>query len=190
MTNIIRVVIGVTILAATVALASGAGQFSRNVDGNGDIHLPADLRTTWVHLGTWIVPAPPAFGANIGKTGPGTGIHEVYAQQSSLNSFKKTGKWPDGSTLVMEVREITWDEQPTGHVMVEGEPVKWLVMVKDSKKRFPGNPNWGDGWGWALFTPAEMKKNASTNYKEDCLSCHELAKDSDLVFIQGYPALR
>jgi hypothetical protein len=74
-------------------------------------------------------------------------------------------------------------------VIVEGEPIKWLAMVKDAKGRFPGNTNWGDGLGWAHFKPAAPKINASTNYKNDCLSCHEQAKASDGVFIQGYPTL-
>ncbi|MBI4850034.1 MAG: cytochrome P460 family protein [Nitrospirae bacterium] len=50
--------------------------------------------------------------------------------------------------------------------------------------------NWGDGWGWALFTPESSKKNASADYRNDCLGCHEVAKNTEGVFIQGYPALR
>jgi hypothetical protein len=37
----------------------------------------------------------------------------------------------------------------------------WFILIKDDKNRFPDNPLWGDGWGWALFkadAPAEWRK--------------------------------
>ena len=30
----------------------------------------------------------------------------------------------------------------------------------------------------------------TTNYKTDCLGCHEPARATDLVYVQGYPMLR
>ncbi len=179
-------------LVATVASAAGEKQtaFSAFVDSKGSINLPKDFRSTWVHLGTWLVTSTAAAGPVISQTGPGMGIHTVYTQPASLNAYKKNNRWPDGSMLVMEIRALQWDDLPTGHVIVEGEPIKWLVMVKDAKGRFPKNPNWGDGWGWALFNSTDVKNNISTNYKNDCLSCHEPAKATDLVFLKGYPTLR
>jgi len=90
----------------------------------------------------------------------------------------------------MEIRTMKWDDLPTGHVIYADEPVDWFVMVKDGKGRFKNNPNWGDGWGWALFKAADPKKNVSASYKADCMSCHEVAKDTDRVFVHGYPTLR
>lgn len=177
---------------ATVTFAAGEKQksFSPHVDGKGNISLPRDFRATWAHLGTWIVTSTKAVGPGMDQTGPGVGIHTVYTQPASLSAFRKNGNWPDGSMLVMEIRALQWDDLPTGHVIVEGGPIKWLVMVKDARGRFPGNTNWGEGWGWALFKPTAMKNNITTNYRNDCLSCHETAKATDLVFIKGYPALR
>lgn len=180
----------IVLVTANITAGEKTGAFSPYVDGKGNINLPTDFRSTWAHLGTWVVTSTAAAGSGLDQTGPGTGIHSVYTQSASFKAFKKDGKWPDGTMLVMEVRAISWDDLPTGHVIVEGEAIKWLVMVKDARGRFPGNPNWGDGWGWALFKPAALKNNASTSYKNDCLGCHEPAKDSDLVFIQGYPGLR
>jgi cytochrome c len=131
-----------------------------------------------------------ALGPGLGKTAPGSGFNEVYTQPESFRAYKKTGKWPDGTVLVMEIRTMKWDDLPTGHVIYADDPADWFVMVKDGKGRFKNNPNWGDGWGWALFKAADPKKNISTNYKNDCLHCHEVAKDTDWVFIHGYPTLR
>ncbi len=180
----------IVVTMSTAAGEKAAGSFSPYVDGKGAISLPADFRSTWIYLGTWVVTSTAAAGAGLDQAGPGSGIHVVYTQPQSLKVYKKTGKWPDGAMLVMEVRAMNWDDLSTGHVIVEGELVKWLVMVKDAGKHFPGNPNWGDGWGWAIFTPADLKKNISANYKKDCINCHETAKETDRVFIQGYPTLR
>lgn len=176
--------------ANTVIAGEKPGSFSPHVDSKGNISLPSDFRSTWVHLGTWLVTSTAAAGPGLDQTGPGTGVHNVYTQSASLNAYKKNNKWPDGAMLVMEIRGMQWDDLPTGHVIVEGEFVKCLVMVKDARGRFPKNQNWGDGWGWALFKSANLKNNVSTNYKNDCLSCHEPAKSTDLVFIKGYPVLR
>ena len=96
----------------------------------------------------------------------------------------------DGAVLVKEIRQAVWEEMPTGHVVREGDVKLWLVMVRDSKGLFPGNKNWGEGWGWALFKAEDPAKNASTNYREDCLPCHMDAKPNDWVYVQGYPTLR
>jgi len=62
-------------------------------------------------------------------------------------------------------------------------------MVKDTKGRFKNNPIWGDGWGWALFKTDDTSKNASNDYKADCLGCHMPAKQNDWIYVEGYPTL-
>ncbi|MEK6700022.1 MAG: cytochrome P460 family protein [Nitrospirota bacterium] len=187
---VVTIAFFIVLVTANITAGEKTGAFSPSVDSKGSISLPTDFRSTWAHLGTWVVTSTAAAGLGLDQTGPGTGTHSVYTQSASLKAYKKDGTWPDGAMLILEVRAMTWDDLPTGHVIVEGDVVKWLVMIKDAKGRFPKNPNWGDGWGWALFKPAGPKINASTNYKEDCLGCHEPAKASDRVFIQGYPTLR
>jgi hypothetical protein len=63
-------------------------------------------------------------------------------------------------------------------------------MVKDEKGRFNNNPNWGNGWGWALFKANDPTKNVSTNFQDDCIGCHVPAQDTGWVYIQGYPTLK
>ena len=180
------------LVVPAIALGAGAqtGSFSPYVDSKGGISLPRDFRATWVHLGTWFVTSQAAAGPGLGQTAPRAGLHDVYTQPESLRAYKKTSKWPDGAVLVMETNAIKWDDLPTGHVVYAGETADRFVMVKDTKGRFKNNPSWGEGWGWALFRAADPAKNISTGYKNDCLGCHEVAKDTDSVFIHGYPALR
>ncbi len=66
----------------------------------------------------------------------------------------------------------------------------WFVMVKDKTNRFPDNPIWGDGWGWALFEAKDPTKNTTTNYRISCIGCHIPVEETDWVYVQGYPELK
>ena len=174
----------------TLALADKQESFTPYVDGKGTITVPPDFRATWAHLGTWIVTSQAAAGPGQNRMSHANGIQVVFTQPESLKSYQKTGIWPDGAVLILEIRPIQWDDLPTGHVMYAGDTIEISVMVKDSTKRFDGHANWGEGWGWGLFKAADLQTNASQDHKIDCLGCHEVAKDTDWVFIQGYPTLR
>jgi Cytochrome P460 len=187
MSRMTKVLLVTAIMVFPVVLlaADDPGSFSPYVDNKGNITLPEGIRATWAYLGTWVVTskAPPS------GEGPGTGLHDAYTQPESVKAYKKDGKWPDGTVIVQEIRSMMWDDLPTGHVIYAGDTTKWFVMVKDGQNRFKDHPNWGDGWGWALFVAAD-KKNVSTDYRNDCRGCHEPARETDWVFIQGYPTLR
>jgi hypothetical protein len=64
----------------------------------------------------------------------------------------------------------------------------WFVLIKDSKGRYPHNPLWGDGWGWALFKSDAPNKQVATDYKKDCLGCHTPAKSRRLDLRKGLPS--
>jgi hypothetical protein len=159
---------------------SDMASFSKYVDKDGTIHLPEDYRLNWTHLGSWAVNAADDQKAN---------MHDVYAEPDAVAKFRTTGKWPDGATIVKEVRATSHDQLATGDVMWDGPIVVWFVMVKDQNDRFPSNPNWGRGWGWALFKADNPMKNVSSDYTADCLSCHVPAKSTDWIYTRGYPTL-
>lgn len=173
------------VFVMSMALSSGAsemtGVFSPYVKEDGSITMPANYRTQWVHLGSWIVPEEKA---------PGYGFHDVYTQPGSLESYRKTGRFADGTVLVKEIRKVRSGKMTTGDASWAGDPAVCFVMIKDGKGRFPKNANWGDGWGWALFKAEDPLKNASADYAKDCIGCHVPAKATDWVFIEGYPTLR
>lgn len=154
--------------------------FSPYVDKGGNISSPQDFRSTMVHLGSWFVP-----------DGGASGFHDVYTEKETVEVFRKTGKFPDGATLVKELRASTTADYSTGSgVSHANQNVKqWFVMIKDADNRFSGNTLWGDGWGWALFKPGSSNKNVATDYKKDCLGCHVPAKEKDWVYTEAYPTL-
>ena len=154
--------------------------FSPYVDADGNISFPDGFRTSMVHLGSWFVPE-----------GGASGFHDVYTEKESVEAYRRTGKFPDGATLVKELRASKSGSFTTGQgVSYATNGLKqWFVMIKDSKNRFAGNPLWGEGWGWALYKPDDPGKNAATNFRTDCLGCHVPAKDRDWVYTEAYPTL-
>jgi hypothetical protein len=169
-------------LGSTQILADTKKQgFSPYVDEKGNISFPQGFRTSMVHLGSWFVPA-----------GDASGFHDVYTEKESVEAFQKTGEFPDGATLVKELRASKAATYTTGEsVSHSTEHLKqWFIMVKTTKQRFKDNPLWGDGWGWALFKPNETSQNLAKNYKTDCLGCHVPAKDKDWVYTEAYPLLK
>lgn len=165
----------------TCADAETSEPFSPYVDAKGKITRPIDYRGKWVHLGSWIVPD---------ENAAGYGFHDVYTQASAFEAYKQTGKFPDGAALVKDIRKVNTATMTTGQASWAGDINAWFVMIKDQKGRFPENANWGNGWGWALFEAKEPDKNVSTSYKKDCLGCHLPAKDSDYIYVEGYPTLK
>lgn len=156
--------------------ATGPGKY---VAKDGGIHLPRQYRLNWTHLGTWCVE---------GKDGSKS-MHDVFAEPGAVDAFRKTGKWPEGATIVKEIRASEGGKMTTGNVRWDGPVLKWFVMVRDTNHMFPGNPNWGRGWGWGLYNVDDPNKNISTDYKIDCIGCHIPAEHTDWVYTQGYPTL-
>lgn len=177
----LRWFIVLTLLPLGAPMASAEPGFSPYVDAKGNISLPKAFRLQMVHLGSWFVPE-----------GDVSGFHDVFTEKESVEAFRKTGVFPDGATLVKELRPSHADHYTTGKDVhySEANVKQWFVMIKDQKGRFKGHPAWGDGWGWALFSPGQPFQNLATNYKHDCLSCHVPAKQKDWVYTEAYPVLQ
>ena len=172
--------LGVLLAVARQPQTPEAAKFpSSYVDTKGAISLPSEYRLKWTHLGSW----------SVTEEGGGIGLHDVYAQPDAVTSFIKDGKWPDGATIVKEVRGGHEAKLTTGQARWDGEIKVWFVMVKDAKHSFPDNPNWGRGWDCALYNKSDPTKNVSTNYKLDCIACHVPAQETDWIYLRGYPTL-
>ena len=155
------------------------GAYGRYVDENGNIVLPRNFLTDWSHLGSWAVV----------EDGKVPDIHGVYAPKSEVEYFRANGKFADGAILVKEVRHARGAQHTTGNAFWAEDVKVWFVMVKDDVGRFPGNPNWGEGWGWGLFEGKAPSKQVSTDYKKDCLGCHVPAKETEWSYLYAYPTL-
>ncbi len=175
------VVAGVGAIRELRAQNSKPEQFSKYVDASGNIALPGDFETTFVHIGSVAV-APKS-------DQPVNELHGTYTRHEDLAAFLKDGKFPDGAVLVKEVRSTSNSKLTTGEAAYGADIKVWFVMIKDSKGRFPENELWGDGWGWGLFEGEDRTKQVADSYRTDCRTCHVPAKKTDRVYTQCYPAL-
>jgi hypothetical protein len=148
------------------------------VDKTGNIRKPPDYRDLYQTLGTYMVLDP-----------KGNQMHLTYASPGAAETYRRTGKFADGTVLVKEVFGTEHAQLTTGDAHWAAETKIWFVLIKDSKGRYPGNPLWGDGWGWALFKSGAPDTQVATNYKKDCLGCHVPAKATDWIYVKGYPVL-
>jgi len=157
------------------------------VDATGNIRKPPDYRDRYQILGTFMVldAIPMAAGAEPS----GHEMHFTYASPGTAEFYRKNGKFADGTVLVKEVLATSHAQLTTGDAHWAKDMKQWFVMIKDDKGRFPGNPLWADGWGWALFKSDAPDKQVATNYRKDCLGCHIPAKSTDWIYVQGYPVL-
>jgi hypothetical protein len=182
-------IVGISLAGALALAAYGqTGQMTNGghapqngVDASGNLRVPAEYRTRYEFLGTWSIAADTGQGAKE--------MHDVYASPGTIAAYQDSGHFPDGAVLVKEVFATATAQMTTGTVSHVQTLKGWFVMVKDSKNSHPGNALWGNGWGWSWFDAGQPTKTTSTDFKQDCLSCHVPAQATDWIYIQGYPAL-
>src|SRR5262249_15370756 len=148
------------------------------VDAKGNIRKPADFRDRYQSLGVYTILDP-----------NGNEMHDTYASPGTAEFYRTNKKFADGTVLVKEVLATNHARLTTGDAHWAEKTKVWFVMIKDDKGRFPGNPLWGNGWGWALFNADAPDKQIATDFKKDCLGCHIPAQDTDWVYVSGYPVL-
>jgi hypothetical protein len=148
------------------------------VDRAGNIRKPDGFRDNYQSLGTYVVLDP-----------KGNQMHMTYASPGAAETYRRTGKFADGTVLVKEVFGTDHAQMTTGDAHWATGTKVWFVMIKDEKGRYSNKPLWGDGWGWALFKSDAPDKQVATDYRKDCLGCHIPARSTGWVYIQGYPVL-
>jgi len=191
-----RTIIALAVLALVIALSPrevtprGATSFAGFdlVDKTGTIRKPDGYRDHYQILGTFTVfNAIPMVSGN--PSDKGGESHYTYASPGTAEYYRTTGTFPDGAVLVKEVFGTAHGTLTTGEAHWASGTKVWFVMIKDAQGRYPGNPLWGDGWGWALFKSDAPDKQVATDYKRECLGCHVPAQATDWIYVQGYPVL-
>ncbi len=175
--------------AITAAQPAVEDTYATLVNASGLIVIPERFRTEWAYLGTWSVAEEDA-GEGSEDTARGAAVlHNVYTQPDVIEAYRETGEFPDGSVLVKELLTGATKPMTTGVVSRGAEVEGWFIMVKDTQGRFTGNPLWGDGWGWALYSSEDRTAPVTRSYQAECLGCHIPARDTDWIYVEGYPVL-
>jgi len=106
----------------------------------------------------------------------------VFVEPGAYKSFVATGKWPDKTVLVLEVRGAKDKGSINKHGNYQDSEVMGReVHVKDTS-RFPEN-------GWAFFGFDSGTSAKMTPRTADCYSCHADHAAVDNTFVQFYPTL-
>ncbi len=138
--------------------------------------LPGDYRE-WVFLssGLGMTYQP----AKSGQRAPA--FTNVFVNPASYRAFVATGKWPDKTMLLLEVRASASKGSINQAGSYQSDVLGVEAEVKDSAK-FPGN-------GWAFFAFGKSNTGKMLARSEDCYSCHSEHAAVDNTFVQFYPVL-
>jgi hypothetical protein len=113
-------------------------------------------------------PADPAF-------------ENVYVNPSAYGEFMKSGKWPDKTIFVLEIRRSMDKGSFAQGGRYQGELLRIEAAVKD-ESRFPEK--------WAYFGLGRDAESASPFPKtERCFSCHSANAAVENSFAQFYPTV-
>ena len=176
--------IGALFLVAFFSAQSGSAQTGDGARFTKDsLLIPPDNYREWMFLSSGL---GMTYGPNAPSPGAALRFDNVYVNPSSYQHFKRTGTWPDGTVLILEIRE----SQSKGSINQHGHYQTGLVAleanVKDSR-RFSGN-------GWAFFdlTAREGKEVDAAKPippGNRCEQCHKANGAVDNTFVQFYPEL-
>ena len=144
---------------------------------DGRLRLPGDYRE-WVYLSSGF-----DMSYNPGAQPEQHVFDNVFVNPEAWRAFQATGKWPDKTMLVLEVRGAEGKGSINQKGNFQGAEAMGLeVHVKD-ETRFAGK--------WAFFG---FSGGATTlkmiPVKEDCYSCHADHGAVDTTFVQFYPTLK
>ena len=105
----------------------------------------------------------------------------TFVPRWAYDGFKKTGKWPDKTVIMLEIRggAAKGSINKKG-AFQQGPAVGIEAHVKD-EARFKG--------GWGFFNATSGKPAAMIPYAAECYSCHEQHAAADTTFVQFYPTL-
>lgn len=171
---------GIAVTLAAIVLF-GASQPS-SADGpqynaKGELLFPANYRE-WVFLSSGLGMNYGPLAATAEET---PRFDNVFVTPAAYRSFLGTGRWPDKTLLLIEVRssESKGSINKAGHF--QGDLAGIEAEVKD-ESRFPGK--------WAFFSlgkgAASGKQRPAT---EGCYACHAEHGAVDNTFVQFYPTL-
>ena len=111
--------------------------------------------------------------------------HNVYINPAAYKEFATSGKFPEGTILVLELASAGIKREPRLQGSYQNQFVALEATVKDSKR-------FAEAWAYFSFEGPDGKPLAKAQPfpKNRCWSCHQQKAATDNVFTQFYPVLR
>ena len=172
---ILAMLLGSSVIGVNAQQGNDGPQYT----GSGELVRPTDFRE-WVFVTSGL-------GMTYNQPAAGTPLRapnftNVYVNPSAYRAFMKTGRWPDKTMFILEIRASTSE----GSINKGGHFQSNLVVIEASVKdesRFPGK--------WAYFDfGRDMKPQVQAlPTTERCYACHADNGAVDNTFVQFYPTL-
>ena len=164
------------LLAATIILSAQPAGDGPQYTSEGQLILPKDYRQ-WVYLSSGLgMTYGPAAQANTADPM----FDNVFVNPSSYRAFLETGRWPDKTMFILEVRRSAGKGSINngGHYQVEVAAIE--AAVKD-EARFPQK--------WSYFGFGKTDRATALPATSSCNNCHRQNAAVENTFVQFYPTL-
>lgn len=148
-------------------------------NGKGELELPVDYRE-WVYLSSGL---GMTYGPNAALVMENPFFDNVYVNPPAYAEFKKSGKWPDNTILVLEIRYSTSQGSINKGGFFQTDVAAIEAAVKDSSR-------FDNGWGYFNFRGGMNPQLAAAPplpRTAGCHACHEGAGAVENTFTQFYP---
>ena len=143
---------------------------------------PANYRD-WVFLTSGL-------GMTYGPAQPAAGrpplFDNVFVNPQSYKAFVNTGRWPDGTMFILELRRSVANASINNGGFTQTEVAALESAVKDSQ-RFAAT----GGWAYLEFgaPPKAVESAAPQPPTASCYACHATHTAVENTFVQFYPTL-
>jgi hypothetical protein len=146
----------------------------------GELVRPPDYRE-WVYLSTGLNMTYGATAPNPARNQP---FNNVFVTRSSYRQFLDSGRWPDKTIFIQEIRRSEEHVRPNAYGYTQAAAVALEAAVKDSRN---GAQPWAyysfDGTGAPAASAKPLPESAG------CQACHSTHAAVEQTFVQFYPTL-
>lgn len=145
---------------------------------SGRLEFPAAYRE-WIFLSSG---RGMTYGPAADPNGPPL-FDNVFVNPTSYREFLKSGRWPDRTMFVLEIRRAATEGSINKGGQFQEDIAAVEVEVKDLKR-------FADTEGWGYFGFGQERQPADQIPKtESCYECHSKNAAVEHTFVQFYPTL-
>jgi len=146
----------------------------------GELVRPPDYRE-WVYLSTGL---NMTYGANAPNPARNQPFNNVFVNRSSYRQFLDSGRWPDQTIFILEIRRSEEHVRPNAYGYTQAAAVALEAAVKDSR-------NGAQPWAYYSFNGNGAPVAAAKPLPESagCQACHSTHTAVEQTFVQFYPTL-
>jgi len=162
----------IALLLLSVAAWAQEPQFTQD----NKLVRPADYRE-WIFLSSGLgMTYGPAATADHGNPK----FENVFVSPTAYHAFRETGRWPDKTILILEIRRAAEKGSINNAGRYQSEILSVEAAAKD-EHRFPQK--------WAYFSFGQTDKGTMFPANSACNSCHGQNAAVENTFVQFYPTL-